>query len=60
VKKPTSAFRPWLRLAVALLIIVAGLSGGSYLLNSGHTLTGLCAFAAMLGALKPLYPDESV
>lgn len=58
MKKPVPVFRPWLRLAVALAVIVAGLAGGACLLDKGHTLTGLCAFAAMLGALKPLYPDE--
>jgi hypothetical protein len=58
VNKQTPVFRPWLRLLVALVIILAGLVGGAYLIDSGHTLTGLCAFTAMLGALKPLYPDE--
>lgn len=58
MKRQTPVFHPWLRLAAALVIILAGLSGGAWLIDSGHTLTGLCAFTAMLGALKPLYPDE--
>lgn len=58
MKRQTPVFHPWLRLAAALVIILGGLSGGAWLIDSGHTLTGLCAFTAMLGALKPLYPDE--
>lgn len=58
MKRETPVFRPWLRLIAAFVVIVAGMAGGAYLLDAGHTLTGLCAFAAMLGALKPLYPEE--